>query len=64
MVTLSVKVPGKPSVQVEFPGKTAEQVTVLDLKKAVRARGIKVCSKKLMATISVKAALTGFHADL
>lgn len=42
MVSVSVKAPGKPATQVDFPGKTAEQVTVLDLKKAIRARGIKV----------------------
>ncbi|KAG7549016.1 hypothetical protein FFLO_03129 [Filobasidium floriforme] len=42
MVSVSVKAPGKPATQVDFPGKTAEQVTVLDLKKAIRARGIKI----------------------
>jgi hypothetical protein len=42
MVSVSIKAPGKPATQVDFPGKTAEQVTVLDLKKAIRARGIKV----------------------
>jgi hypothetical protein len=42
MVSVYVKAPGKPATQVDFLGKTAEQVTVLDLKKAIRARGIKV----------------------
>jgi hypothetical protein len=42
MVSVSIKASGKPATQVDFPGKTAEQVTVLDLKKAIRARGIKV----------------------
>ena len=42
MVTVTIKAPGKPATQVEFTGKTAEQVTVLDLKKAIRVKGIKV----------------------
>ena len=44
MLNITIKAPGKPATQVEFTGKTAEQVTVLDLKRAIRAKGIKVCT--------------------
>jgi hypothetical protein len=38
MVSVTVKTPGKPAIQVEFPGKNAQQVTVSDLKKGIVAK--------------------------
>lgn len=54
MAVITVKTPGKPAIQVQFPEKSVHQVTVADLKRGINAKFPKLALVRQRLSLPVK----------